>query len=207
MSSPPRIAVLGGAFDPPHHAHVALAQAALAQLRVDTLLIIPSGYSPHRKQRLSAATHRLQMAQLAFGALPRTTVDAREIQRAGPSYTCDTLAELRAEHPTAALFLLLGADQFQALAHWREPLAVLGQATLAVAHRGGSAARPLHIAPELAAALRMQTLQGPEIDISATAVRQRCAQGLSIDEFVPLAVARYIASHHLYQSTDDTYSR
>jgi len=127
--------VLGGAFDPPHRAHRALAEAALAQLDLDALHIVPTGQAWHKARPLTDATHRLAMCQRAFGDLPGVVLDARELRRTGPSYTVDTLTELRAEHPAAELLLLLGADQWAALPTWKRWRDVLALATVAVGIR------------------------------------------------------------------------
>jgi nicotinate-nucleotide adenylyltransferase len=114
-----RLGVFGGAFDPPHVAHVALAQAAVEQLRLDQLRIFPTGQAWHRSGPLTAPEHRLALAQLAFGELPRTVIDDRELRRPGPTYTIDTLRELKAEQPAAQLFLVMGEDQAVALTRRR----------------------------------------------------------------------------------------
>jgi len=108
---PRRVGLFGGAFDPPHAAHVALARAAVEQLQLDRLHIAPTGVAWHKPLVLSAAADRLAMCRLAFGDLPGIVIDARELRRDGPSYTIDTLTELRAEYPQAELFLQIGADQ------------------------------------------------------------------------------------------------
>ena len=97
--------MFGGAFDPPHLANHALAQAALAQFQLNQLLVMPTGQAWHKSRDLTAPKHRLAMARLAFADVPQVQVDARETQRTGPTYTFDTLTELRHEHPQAELFL------------------------------------------------------------------------------------------------------
>ena len=102
--------MFGGAFDPPHVAHVALAQAAVEQLQLDQLRIFPTGQAWHKAPPLTASKeHRLALAGVAFGGLPRTVIDDRELRRPGPTYTIDTLRELKAEYPDAQLFLVMGA--------------------------------------------------------------------------------------------------
>ena len=104
MSAAPRkVGLFGGSFDPPHVAHVALAEAALGQLGLDELRILPTGQAWHKSRALTAAEHRLAMARLAFGHLPGAVVDDRELLRAGATYTIDTLRELAAEQPGAQL--------------------------------------------------------------------------------------------------------
>lgn len=200
----PRIGVFGGAFDPPHLAHVALAQAALAQLSLDSLRILPTGQAWHKARALSAPVHRLAMAELAFGDLPNVQVDPREILRAGPTYTLDTLHELQAELPAAQLVLIMGADQAVALPSWHGWTEILSIAIISIAHRVESAAGIARFDPQtlpgLPAAARFETLDLPPMDTSATQVRARAARGDDITRLVPPAVARYIDQHHLYQS-------
>ena len=117
-----RLGMFGGAFDPPHMAHRVLAQAAVDQLRLDELRVFPTGQAWHKERTLTPAQHRLAMAQLAFEDLPKVVVDARELQRAGATYTIDTLRELSAEHPGAELFLVMGEDQAAAFTTWRRRL-------------------------------------------------------------------------------------
>ena len=98
---PRRVGMFGGAFDPPHWAHRSLAQTGLEQLQLDHLHILPTGHAWHKARTLLPAEHRIAMCERAFGDLPRVHIDARETERTGPSYTADTLGELRAEHPQA----------------------------------------------------------------------------------------------------------
>jgi len=200
----PRIGVFGGAFDPPHIAHVALAQAALAQLSLDSLHILPTGQAWHKARGLTSPTHRLAMAELAFGELAKVVVDPREILRAGPTYTLDTLRELQAEHPSAQLVLVMGADQAVALPSWHGWTEILSIAIISIAHRVESAVGIARFDPQtlpgLPAGARFETLDLPPMDTSATQVRARAARGDDITRLVPPAVARYIDQHHLYKS-------
>jgi nicotinate-nucleotide adenylyltransferase len=195
-----RIGVFGGAFDPPHAAHHALAQAALQQLALDALHIVPTGQAWHKARTLSAAEHRLAMARLAFADLPGTVVDLRETQRSGPSYTVDTLEALASENPGAALFLLVGEDQASALHTWHRWPDILRLATICVAARAHTTRAS---APNDAKPLDRtgwHTLHMPHLAVSATEIRQRLAQGQPVDTLVTEPVARYIAHHHLYQT-------
>lgn len=208
-AEPSRIGVYGGAFDPPHWAHRALAEAALQQLRLDRLLILPTGQAWHKARPLTDAHHRLAMCLLAFGDLPRTQIDPRETRRSGPSFTADTLQELRREHPAAQFFLLLGADQLLAFKTWMRWTEVLQLAQLAVANRathiGADALDPAHTETDLSGVdLPFTRLDMPLANISATAVRARFGQPLGRTgthaALVPQAVAGYISQHHLYQN-------
>jgi nicotinate-nucleotide adenylyltransferase len=188
-----KVGMYGGAFDPPHNAHVALARAAVEQLGLDELRVFPTGHAYHRSEHLTAPQDRVAMARLAFQAVPKAAVDEREVRRAGPTYTIDTLRELRREFADARLFLVMGEDQARAFTGWHEWAEIARLATLCVAHRGPAPARPQ--IPHAS----VVTLQLPTMPESATEIRERVARGESVASLVPPAVAGYIASHHLYQ--------
>ena len=207
-SPPQRVGMFGGAFDPPHWAHRALAETALNQLGLDALHILPTGHAWHKSRVLSPADDRVAMCELAFGDLPHVQLDQREIHREGPSYTADTLRELKREYPQAQLFLILGADQLLAFKNWVRWQEVLDLATLAVANRATNigADVPLDQATETdlsSVDLPFELLNMPLKNISATAVRARVGQRAqstgALDVLVPGPVARYISQHHLYQ--------
>ena len=195
-----RIGVFGGAFDPPHRGHVALAQAAVAQLGLCQLLVVPTGHAAHKQRPLSPAVHRLAMCELAFAGFPQVAVDPRETLRTGPSYTVDTLEELRLQYPQTTLCLLIGQDQAQALHHWHRASALPQLATIYVAARPESADPCGPIATSQVDSFALQWLQMPSMPHSATDIRYRLAHQQGRDTLVPEAVARYIAIHHLYQS-------
>lgn len=198
---PLRIGLLGGAFDPPHLAHLALARAAVTQLRLDELRVVPTGQAWHKSGNLSAAEHRLAMVRLAFGSEPRVVVDDCELRRSGPSYTIDTLREFRARWAQAEFFLILGQDQARALPQWHAYPDILQLATLCVAVRAGAQGGELWPGTTPALGTHLHWLALPALTLSATQVRQRVAAHLSISELVFEPVARYIAHHHLYQAT------
>ncbi len=200
----PRIGVFGGAFDPPHNAHVALARAALAQLDLVELRIFPTGQAWHKDRPLSAAQHRLAMSRLAFAGIADTVVDPREILRAGPTYTLDTLRELRQERPDAQLVLVMGADQASSLPRWHGWEEILSIAIISVAYRALSTGNDGHFDPStlppVPSGAHFEELSLPPIAISATDIRARAARGEDLHELVPPTVARYIEQHHLYRS-------
>ncbi|HSW19098.1 MAG TPA: nicotinate (nicotinamide) nucleotide adenylyltransferase [Ramlibacter sp.] len=193
--------MFGGAFDPPHLAHVALARAAIEQLGLDELRVFPTGSAWHKARTLTDGAHRLAMAQLAFGDVPRAVIDAREVHRSGATYTVDTLRELGAQFPGAQLLLVIGADQAEALHGWRESGEIARLAIISIAER----ARPTEITAPLDASLvpggRWLPVELPPMPVSATEVRRRVAAGEGIAHLVPAGVARYIDQHHLYQPT------
>lgn len=217
-----RVGLFGGAFDPPHHTHRALAQAAIEQLALDELRIVPTGQAWHKARPLTPAVHRLALCRLAFGDLPGVCVDDRETRRHGPSYTADTLAELATEAaPGTQWFVVLGADQWQAFTTWHRWRDILRQATLAVAQRplcpvpGPEAATEVAprpgADPEQAGAPASTLPDVPCVSLyispsplSSTAVRAHLTgrHGTAWDApgLVPEGVARYICEHHLYRT-------
>jgi nicotinate-nucleotide adenylyltransferase len=200
LSAPgPRLGVFGGAFDPPHLGHVALARAAVEQLKLDQLRVFPTGQAWHKARELSPAAHRLAMAELAFAGVPRAVVDGRELQRQGPTYTIDTLRELRQEFPQAQLLLVIGADQAEDLHGWRESAEIARLATVSIAAR----ARPMgHAAGFDSSRLPegpREPVELPPVPVSSTEVRRRAAAAEGIADLVPPCVASYIERHHLYQ--------
>jgi len=191
-----KIGILGGAFDPPHLAHVAMAQAAIAQFQLDELRVIPTGQAWHKARDLSSRTHRAQMAHLAFASLPLVKVDEIELQREGPSYTVETLKALSEQAPDAQFFLFIGEDQGKALCTWHEIREIAQRAIICVAERELSG-MPVPVVP--GHDIPTQVLKLPHLPHSATEIRARVAQGLAIDAMVPPTVALYIHRHHLYQ--------
>ncbi len=212
-----RIGVFGGAFDPPHLAHHALAQAALSQFQLNQLLVMPTGQAWHKTRDLTGAEHRLAMARLAFADLPQVQVDVRETQRTGPTYTFDTLTELRREHPHAELFLFIGSDQAHAFHTWHQWQGILKLATVVEARRevvtgadasvgsarevsqGAQAAQwhnTPHEKPVVSAVLQM-----PNMPCNATDIRASIAQGQPISKWLSASVWHYIQQHRLYQTT------
>ncbi len=200
-SSPLRIGVFGGAFDPPHLGHVALAKAAIAELSLDKLLVIPTGHAWHKARALSPAEYRLAMATLAFADIPEVQVDARETRRTGASYTVDTLRELHAENPGAALHLLIGQDQARALHTWHESEALPALAIICVAARADSTGAKGQFDALKAHMPGLTVLNMPPVATSATDIRHRAASGQNVGPLVFETVARYIDQHHLYRPT------
>jgi len=198
------LGILGGTFDPPHIGHLMLAEEARLALSLGQVLFVPAG-DPWRKagRELSPPEHRLAMVRLAVGDDPHYAVSTVELDRSGPSYTADTIAELRDQFGLETeFFLIMGADSLADFPHWREPLRILELARLAVAERperqdaGFGEALP----EELAGAMRQGVvwLRMPLVAISASAVRERVRRGLSIRYWVPPPVEEYIRQHGLY---------
>lgn len=197
-ASPQCIGVLGGAFDPPHVVHVALAQAACAQLHLDALHVIPTGDAWHKSRTLTAAEHRVAMARLAFADVPQAVIDTCEIERSGPSYTVDTLRELKAKYPEAQLYLIMGEDQARLLATWREWEEVVRLAIICVAARAPSAGEIGVFGTDFPPGVEVHRIDMPVSALSATQIRTQLATQQSAGPLVFDSVARYIALHHLY---------
>jgi nicotinate-nucleotide adenylyltransferase len=195
-----RLGVFGGAFDPPHQVHRAMAEAALEQLQLDCLLVLPTGQAWHKSRVLTGSAHRLAMAQLAFGDLPRVQVDARETQRHGATYTVDTLRELVTEHPQAQLFVIIGQDQADTFTRWREWGAVARLAIICVAARPDPSGAVPALQPPAGFEARFLSLKINPMRVSATDIRARARGGAGLVPLVCDRVAGYIVHHHLYQT-------
>lgn len=193
------VGILGGTFNPPHRAHVALAAHALEVLRLDRVELMPARVAPHKAVDDPGVEHRYEMTRLAVANLQRVSVSRLELDREGMSYTVDTLRSLHACRPADQLTLLVGADMARSLGSWREPEALLELARVAVAPRGAderdAVTRELR---GLGGAERMRFLSIAPMDISSSLVRERIAAGESVREMVPAEVAAYIAAHGLY---------
>lgn len=196
---------MGGTFDPIHVGHLAVAEEARDTLGLERIVFIPAGQPPHKTaSAVSSAADRLAMVALAIADNPAFELSRLEVDRSGPSYTTDTVAELArtevAAGRTPDLTLILSAETFADLPTWHEPTRLLATARVAVVPREG------YPAPDpgwLARAFpgqedRVDFLEGPRLGLSSTALRERVASGRSIRYLVPDAVAGYIAEHRLY---------
>ena len=195
-----RLGVLGGTFDPIHEGHLALAEQAREQLALERVLWIPAG-DPWRKgnRPVTPARHRAAMVRLAIEGEPAFELCTTEVERPGPSYSADTLAELQQRYEDAELFFLLGMDALLDLPNWRDPARIIEIAKLAVAARGEEklAAPQLdRLLPGLAG--QVVWIEMPHIDLSGTELRRRAAAGGSLSDAVPATVDAYIREHQLY---------
>ena len=203
-----KIGVFGGAFDPPHKAHVALATTAIEALGLDALHIIPTGQAWHKTRALSAPEHRLAMTRLAFAGVPRVVVDSREIERAGPSFTIDTLRDLQSENPDAQLYLIMGADQFAAFRQWHEWQAIISLAIICIAARARFDWADSQFDAYKEQKDRFLTLPMPVMPVSATQIREQLASGHEqgsdaaalVGDMVAEPVARYISLYRLFRT-------
>jgi len=197
------IGVLGGTFDPVHIGHLVVADEVTARLGLAEVLFVPAG-QPWLKANTSilASEHRIQMVRLAIADKPSFRLSTMEIERAGPTYTVDTIKELRKKLGAGdELFFILGWDNLLDLPRWHQPELLISMCRLVAVPRVGC---PVPDLSSLEIAIpglsqRVIMLDKPEIDINASLIRERVAQGLSISHLVPEAVEKYIKEHGLYR--------
>ncbi len=205
-SERPRWGIFGGSFDPPHRAHAGLIAMAIEQLKLDRLLVVPTGFSWHKVRNLSPAPQRLAMAELAFAGIGNVAVDGRETRRTGPSYTIDTLQEIQGEHPGVDWFLLMGEDQAVKLSTWHRWQELVQSATICVAERDVKIVGSDQFVLPLALQARFVKLKMPLNEVSATFIRAKVARHEDVAALVGEPVARYIAQHRLYLTDDASKS-
>ncbi len=198
-----RLGIFGGTFDPVHYGHLLLAEQCREQCRLDQVWFLPAGVPPHKLERtIASGKARAEMLELAVAGHDHFRIDRRELDRADPCYTVETLAALKAEDPSRELVFLLGADSLVDFPTWREPRRIVEMAHLAIVNRGGA---PL---PDLAPLRRDlgETIESrlhfvtiPGTDISSSDIRRRVRDGKSIRYMAPRAVECYIRTHGLYK--------
>ncbi len=201
---PRRVGILGGTFDPPHLGHLWLATLAAEALDLDRVLFMPAAQPPHKlRQKISAATDRLVMTRLAIADNRAFELSALEMERPGPSYTVDSVDELRRQlGPQTRLYLVMAADSLSQIDTWRQPDRLLSLVEWIVGPRPGTAQ------PERAeldqrfgeAAQRIHVLSGPSLDVSSSEIRERVAAGHTIRYLVPRAVEELIVERGLYRA-------
>lgn len=213
--SVPRVAMLGGTFDPVHLGHLRSALELHEALGLERVHLIPAHVPPHREAPGVSSTQRLAMLEAGIGDTPGLVADDRELRRDGPSYSTDTLASLRKEFgQQARIVMAVGHDAFLKLTSWHEPERLFTLAHVVVIDR------PDHLSPlpaeltELVGDREVETVRGlfaspaggllrlslpNRMAISATEIRQRLNDGRSVRYLLPDAVEQYIQAHHLYR--------
>jgi nicotinate-nucleotide adenylyltransferase len=203
ISQPRRLGVLGGTFDPPHLGHLWLAALAADELALDRVLFMPAARPPHKRgRRISPTSDRLVMTRLAITGNPAFELCPLEIERPGPSFTVDSVRELRRLHPDARLFLVMAADSLEQIHTWRDPQLLLSLVEWAVGPRRGFELPDRALLRERfgAHAARIHLLSGPALEVSASAIRRRVAEGRTIRYLVPRAVEDHISDRSLYRA-------
>lgn len=209
------VAVFGGTFDPVHCGHLRTAMELHDLIGADRTLLVPAAHPPLRSPPIASPEARLEMVRVAASGISGMEVDDRELRRAGPSWTVDTLSSLRDEHPDAALCLLLGSDAAQALESWHRWREIPQLAHLVIAQRPGPTAElppaVLQAAPRgwiHAAALRESPAGGivvcvtSQLEISSSRIRQLAAAGQSLRWLVPEVVEQVIEENGWYRNTN-----
>jgi nicotinate-nucleotide adenylyltransferase len=196
------IGVMGGTFDPIHNGHLAIAQETRTGLKLSVVIFVPAGQPWMKSERpITPARHRFEMVRLAIALYPYFRLSRVEVDRAGPTYTIDTITQLRAELAAVdELYFILGWDSLAQLPQWRDVPRLIRLCRLVAIPRPGYSLPDLKSLESKIPGLsqRLVLLDKPVIDISATDIRNRVAQGLPIDHVVPKPVAAYIKRHKLY---------
>jgi nicotinate-nucleotide adenylyltransferase len=189
-----RKGILGGTFNPPHIAHLIVAQEVREAMDLDEVVLVPTSVHAFKGPASADPRHRAAMTELAVAGDPRLAVDRIEIQRGGVSYTVDTLRALRQRERGTDWTLILGRDNLEELSQWREVQALPDLAGVVVTTRAG-----LSMPERLPFGGRCTLVDVPSLEVSSTAIRERIARGRSIRYWVPPAVEAYIREHDLYR--------
>ncbi len=190
----PRIGVMGGTFDPIHHGHLVAASEVAASFALDEVVFVPTG-QPWHKQAVSASEHRYLMTVIATASNPDFSVSRVDLDRAGTTYTIDTLRDLKRERPDAELFFITGADAVAQILSWRDHDELWDLAHFVAVSRPGHTLSAVGVPPD-----RVSLLEIPALAISSTDCRDRVSRGKPVWYLVPDGVVQYIAKHHLYRS-------
>ena len=197
-----RTGIFGGTFDPIHNGHLAVAEYVRTEMSLDQVLFVPAGRPWFKEgQTVTDAMHRLEMTRLGVADNPRFAVSDTEVRRDGPTYTFDTLVELRREKGKGVEFyLILGIDALNELHRWRKPCDVLDMAAIVGVTRPGSEAVDRAALDSIRedASGEVVIVDGPRIHISAADIRRRMSEGLSVRGIIPQAVEDYAKRHVLY---------
>lgn len=191
-----RLGLLGGTFDPPHLGHLVVAECARVALGLEEVRFVVAG-APWMKEESATPEQRVEMTRLAVRDDPPLTVDDREVRRAGPTYTVDTLTELSRAEPDVPLFFLAGADAVEKLARWHRPADCLALATFVAVTRPGF---PLDLDGPLLRRVRL--LEVPPIGVTSTDLRHRFGSGGAVRHQLPPVVEDYVRKHGLYGASD-----
>jgi nicotinate-nucleotide adenylyltransferase len=198
-----RVGVMGGTFDPIHHGHLVAASEVQAWFDLDEVVFVPTGNPWQKSDRaVTEAEHRYLMTVVATAANPRFNVSRVDIDRTGPTYTIDTLRDLKAEMPDAELFFITGADALADIFTWRDVGELFALATFVGCTRPGYTMDPETLAKIPSDKVTMVEI--PALAISSTDCRDRHRRGEPVWYLVPDGVVQYIAKHDLYASQPST---
>ncbi len=186
---------MGGTFDPIHHGHLVAASEVAQSFDLDEVLFVPTGM-PYQKSDVTESEHRYLMTVIATAANPRFSVSRVDIDRTGPTYTIDTLRDLRAQHPDADLYFISGADAITQILDWKDVDELWSLAHFVAVTRPGHVLTISGL-PRSDVSL----LEVPALAISSTDCRSRVSRGFPVWYLVPDGVVQYISKHHLYRSS------
>jgi nicotinate-nucleotide adenylyltransferase len=190
-----RLGVMGGTFDPIHNGHLVAASEVAAALGLDQVVFVPTG-DPWQKEKVTGSEHRYLMTVIATAANPRFLVSRVDIDRGKPTYTVDTLTDLRSQYPDAELFFITGSDAIAQILAWHEVENLWGLAHFVAVSRPG---HQMEI-PDLPEG-SVTSVEVPALAISSTDCRRRVSQGNPVWYLVPDGVVQYIAKHALYKES------
>lgn len=202
-----RIGIMGGTFDPIHIGHLILAECAYEQFQLESVIFLPSGNPPHKKNRHDGASdqERLDMTALAIQDNPHFTLDCEEMLRNGFTYTCETLRLMKEEHPDTEYYFIIGADSLMSFDSWKHPEIISANCILLVAVRDQletekmqEKMKELHVM----FGSRICLLDTPNLDISSTKLRECLRQNRSARYYVPNPVLDYIKEKQIYQEPE-----
>ena len=185
-----RLGLLGGTFDPVHIGHLAAASQVHFVLGLDAVLLIPANAQPLKPAPTASGNHRLAMCQAAVASDPRLQVSDVDLRRGGPTYSVDTLGDLRKQHPGAEFFFITGADSLATLPQWKDYETLITLATFVGVTRPGHSLNKLD-APHV-------LVEVPSLAVSSTDIRDRVRAGAPIRYLVPDSVSQYVDDHQLY---------
>lgn len=195
-----RVGLFGGAFDPPHRAHLLVAQEALRQCGLRRVILIPNGVPPQKGHPLETAEDRFRMVQALVRGRKGLSASRVEIDRQGPSYTIDTIRAMADDYPEGLCFIL-GADRLLGIDTWKESGLLLRSVPFIVAPRPGVALSRLSGGPYDEATIRILDME--PVDLSSTVVRRMAGRGEDIEAWVPRGVANYVRTHGLYRASNE----
>ncbi len=196
VTTAPRVGVMGGTFDPVHHGHLVAASEVAQWFDLDEVVFVPTG-EPWQKTEVSPSEHRYLMTVIATASNPRFTVSRVDIDRDGPTYTIDTLRDLKAQRPDAELFFITGADAIAQILSWRDHDELWDLAHFVAVSRPGHVLNTDGLPSD-----DVSQLEIPALVISSTDCRDRVQRGHPVWYLVPDGVVQYIAKHHLYRSKE-----
>ncbi|MFV8826752.1 nicotinate-nucleotide adenylyltransferase [Alkalihalobacterium sp. APHAB7] len=196
-----KIGILGGTFDPPHIGHLLIAQEVLEQCKLDELWFMPANIPPHKKNDdVSSVTDRIEMVTKAIEGVEQFIVSTVELERKGPSYTVDTLKELKMRLPDVEFYFIIGGDMIEQLHTWERIDELFEYVTFVGLQRPGYSHSSKYEE-------KLKLLTIPQVDISSSDIRDRLKDGRSIRYFVPEQVRQFIEERKLYGTSTSVRNR